>query len=57
VVKQVKAEEEYKAVQFKHNDVADKTEAILDDLIQEQKDCPDVIKRQVQDFYFSTSAS
>jgi DNA sulfur modification protein DndD len=54
VVEQVKAEEEYKAVQFKHNDVADKTEAILDDLIQEQKACPDVIKRQVQDFYFST---
>ena len=54
VSEQVQDEANYRANAFKQDDVNDKIENIITDLITEQKDFKGVINRDTQDFYFNT---
>ena len=54
VADQAKTEAEFKDSKFKQENVDITTEAVLNDLIEEQKECPAAITHGVQKFYFDT---
>jgi DNA sulfur modification protein DndD len=54
VAEQVQDEANYKINAFKQDDVNEKTEKVITDLITEQKNFRGVINRDTQEFYFNT---
>lgn len=56
VLEQANEEISYKSDSFKQENVNEKVEKVITDLITEQKNLNEVVNRKVQDFYFNTIA-
>jgi DNA sulfur modification protein DndD len=54
IVKQIELELQIKLSQYRFEDIEEKTDRIIDDLLNEQKNFKGILNRDVQNFYFDT---
>ena len=54
VIKQIELEHNVKLNQYRYTDIEAKTDLIIDDLLNEQKNFKGMLNREIQNFYFDT---
>lgn len=57
IIKQIELELQIKLNQYRLDDIEEKTDRIIDDLLNEQKNFKGILNRDIQNFYFQTIKS